>query len=51
MTGKLNRARLASTEQMPPEHPSVCERLPPPVDALRTAPGSEWAAQGVGLLP
>ncbi|WNZ62875.1 hypothetical protein QEG98_03395 [Myxococcus sp. MxC21-1] len=49
--GQLYRARSASTEQVPPEHPAVWERLPPPVDDLRTALGSEWTERGVGLQP
>ncbi|MFP2962662.1 carbohydrate-binding protein [Myxococcus sp. 1LA] len=48
--GQLYRARSSNAERMPPEHPAVWERLPLPVDDLRTAPGSEWAERGVGLL-
>ncbi|GHG87164.1 carbohydrate-binding protein [Comamonas sp. JC664] len=49
--GQLYRARVSNTNRVPPESPSDWERLPPPVDDLRTAPGTEWAERGVGLLP
>ncbi|MFE8596295.1 carbohydrate-binding protein [Archangium violaceum] len=47
---ELYRARSTNTNKVPPENPAIWEHLPLPVDDLRTATGTEWAEQGVGLL-
>lgn len=48
--GQLYRARSQNTNQVPADNAAVWERLPLPVDDLRTAPGTEWAQRGIGLL-
>ncbi|MCP3136281.1 carbohydrate-binding protein [Pyxidicoccus xibeiensis] len=48
--GQLYRARSANTNKPPPQNTALWELLPFPADDLRTAPGSEWAQRGIGLL-
>ncbi|NTX39301.1 carbohydrate-binding protein [Myxococcus sp. CA033] len=48
--GQLYRARVQNTNKPPPANSAQWEHLPVPVDDLRTAPGTEWAQRGVGLL-
>ncbi|MCE9672094.1 carbohydrate-binding protein [Myxococcus stipitatus] len=47
---KLYRARVQNTNKVPSANPTEWEPLPLPVDDLRTAPDSEWAKRGIGLL-
>ena len=46
---ELYRCRVANSGQVPPTSPASWEHLPLPVDDLRTAPGTVWAARDVGL--
>jgi len=48
--GQLYRAKAQNTNKPPPDNTAQWERLPLPVDDLRTAPGTEWSQRGVGLL-
>ncbi|WP_342376125.1 carbohydrate-binding protein [Myxococcus stipitatus] len=48
--GRLYRARAQNTNKVPPDNTALWEALPLPVDDLRTAPGTEWAQRGIGLL-
>lgn len=44
---ELYRAKVSSTNHLPPDHPESWEKLPRPTDDLRVAPGSPYAAMGV----
>jgi hypothetical protein len=44
---ELYRAKTASSNLVPSEHPEAWEKLPRPIDDLRVAPTSPYAAMGV----
>ncbi|WP_199741940.1 hypothetical protein [Corallococcus sp. CA047B] len=48
--GQLYRARVLNINRPPAQNAAIWEPLSPPVDDLRTAPGTAWAERGVGLL-